>query len=180
MRVDGNLIVGDDTVIDNGAIFTGDAVVGNHARVANYCQIYSGCSSAMTVCGAHGAELTGGMLSDQDSLYTSADSTVLRYLHRLGAGTLCRNLQFDISRTIHRTKGRAEAVPQRLWQRDLLEITAAGRHALHARLPCPIVGAGVLAQGPYRPLLCFAETENRSQKIGEKRNMDGEIADGTF
>ena len=62
VRVEGSLIVGENTVIDNGAIFAGDAVVGSDTRITNYCQIYDGCSIGDNCILDHAAELTGGML----------------------------------------------------------------------------------------------------------------------
>lgn len=160
VRVDGNLIVGDDTVIDNGAIFTGDAVVGNRTRVANYCQIYSGCSIGNDCIVEHGAELTGGMLSDRVYLYHLCEFYGLAgTCTDLGAGTLCGTLRFDDNETIHRTKGRAEAVRSGFGSATFLgDYCRTGVGTLFmpgCRVGSyTVVGAGVLAQGTIPPRSC--------------------------
>lgn len=109
VRVDGNLIVGDDTVIDNGAVFMGDAVVGSRARVRNYCQIYDGCTIGDDCIVDHAAEFLGGMLMNRTYLYHYGEIYgAVGASVDIGAGTVCGTLRFDDGETTHRIGGRRE------------------------------------------------------------------------
>lgn len=176
VRVNGALIVGDDTMIDNGAIFMGDAVVGSRTSISNYCQIYDGCSVGSDCIMDHAAELTGGMLMDKVYLYHYCEffGAVGSYSD-LGAGTLCGTLRFDDNDSIHHTKGRAELVRSGFGSATylgdycrtgvgtlLMPGTRVGAYTM--------LGAGVLAQGniPSRSRVLLEQKQIISEWGAEK------------
>lgn len=157
VRVEGSLIVGDDTVIDNGAVFMGDAVVGSRTRISNYCQIYDGCSVGDDCIMDHAAELIGGMLMDRVYLYHYCEFFgAIGAYSDLGAGTLCGTLRFDDNDSIHRTKGRSELVHSLFGSATYLgDYCRTGVGTLlmpGTRVGAyTALGAGVLAQGNIPP-----------------------------
>lgn len=170
VRVEGNLIVGDHTVIDNGAIFAGDAVVGSDTRIANYCQIYDGCSIGDHCILDHAAELTGGMLQDRVYLYHFCEFYgIIGSYTDLGAGTLCGTLRFDDNETQQRVKGRLE--PSCGGFGDAVYLGDYCRTGVGALLmpgsrigSYSVVGPGVLTQGTLPHRTCLLQEQRQITK----------------
>lgn len=176
VRVDGNLIVGDNTVIDNGAIFAGDAVVGSGTRIANYCQIYDGCSIGDNCILDHAAELIGGLLQDKVYLYHFCEFYgIIGSYTDLGAGTLCGTLRFDDTETRQRVKGRAESscggFGDAVYLGDYCR-TGVGALLMPGSLvgSYSVVGPGVLTRGivPHRTCL-MQEQQQIKTEWGENK-----------
>ncbi|MBD2844003.1 NTP transferase domain-containing protein [Paenibacillus sp. IB182496] len=108
VTIKGSAIVGDDTVIEDGALLLGDHRIGSRTHLANTCLLAPGASVGNGCVVNHCAELDG-LLMDGVYLYhymevygivgTGAD---------LGAATVCGSLRFDDGQTTHRIRGRRE------------------------------------------------------------------------
>ncbi len=155
--VRGNLIVGDDTVIDNGAIFLGNCVVGSRCRIANYCQVYDGCSIGDDCIVDHAAEFLGGMLMDKVYLYHYGEffGAIGSYTD-IGAGTVCGTLRFDDGFAKQCVNGRREPVENPFFNAVYLgDYVRTGVHA--AIMPgCKVgahsvIGSGVVLEEDVPP-----------------------------
>ena len=170
VRVDGNLIVGDNTVIDNGAIFAGDAVVGSNTRIANYCQIYDGCSIGDGCIMEHASELIGGMLQDRVYLYHFCEFYgMIGCCTDIGAGTLCGTLRFDDNETVQRTKGRIDTVcggfGDAIYLGDYCRTGVGALLMPGSRIGSySVVGAGVLTKGTLPHRTCVLQEQHQITK----------------
>lgn len=170
VRVEGNLIVGDNTVIDNGATFSGDAIVGSGTRIANYCQIYDGCSVGDNCILDHAAEFIGGILQDRVYLYHFCEFYgMIGSYTDIGAGTLCGTLRFDDNETRQRVKGRLESFcggfGDAVYLGDYCRTGVGALLMPGSRIGSySVVGPGVLTQGVLPHRACLLQEQHQIQK----------------
>ena len=105
----GNCIIGDDTMIDNGAIIGKDVIIGQRCRIANNCKIGDCSTIGDDSIIDQTAELMEGVLLGKDYLYHHCEFYGLcGEKVDIGAGTICGTLRFDDGETIHMIDGRKE------------------------------------------------------------------------
>ncbi|MEA4911573.1 MAG: NTP transferase domain-containing protein [Oscillospiraceae bacterium] len=110
VTVEGNLIVGDDTVIDNGAMFLGDAYAGARCRITDWCQLYDRTVVGDDCIVGHCCEFLGGVLMDKVYLYHHGELYgMLGNCVDIGAGCVCGTLRFDDREPMHSVRGRRES-----------------------------------------------------------------------
>ncbi len=106
--VRGNLIVGDNTEIDAGAILAGNVIVGADSFVGNYCYIEGGSTIGNRCVVSHCAELSGTIMDNVYLYHYMEIYGLIGESTDIGAATVCGSLRFDDGNTIHRIKGRRE------------------------------------------------------------------------
>ena len=105
--VNGTLIAGANNNITNGAILQGKSYIGDHCRISDYCEIRSSTIGNRCIVG-HGAEMSG-VLFDKVYLYHYCEmSGVFGSATDIGAATVCGTLRFDDRDTPMRVEGRYE------------------------------------------------------------------------
>ena len=108
VTVNGNIIVGDDTLIDNGAVLDGDMIIGDHTRIENYCYIGGGSTVGSRCKILHAAEFDGVLLDGAYLYhYMEIDGLIGKNVD-IGASCVCGTLRFDNKASRHDVCGRKE------------------------------------------------------------------------
>lgn len=108
VTVRGNLIAGDDVLIDTGAIINGDCFIGPGSRVSNGCYLEDGAVIGAGCVVSHGAELDGLLFGGVYLYHYMEIYGIVGENTDIGAATVCGSLRFDDGETSHRIKGRRE------------------------------------------------------------------------
>jgi bifunctional UDP-N-acetylglucosamine pyrophosphorylase/glucosamine-1-phosphate N-acetyltransferase len=106
--IEGNVFIGRQTSVVNGAIVGNAVAIGDYTRISDYCLVgaYSVVGNRCIV--GHGAELEGVMFDGAYLYHYCEISGVVGQSVDIGAATVCGTLRFDDAETIHRIKGRRE------------------------------------------------------------------------
>jgi bifunctional UDP-N-acetylglucosamine pyrophosphorylase/glucosamine-1-phosphate N-acetyltransferase len=108
VKIKGNLWVGKNTTIVDGAIIEGDVVIGDDCHVRRYCQIGKQTSIGNRCVIGHCAEVEGMLMDGVYSYHYGEYWGIIGSGTDLGAATVCGNLRFDDAQTVHLVKGRRE------------------------------------------------------------------------
>ena len=104
----GDLWLGDNSRVLNGAILDGPTVIGRDTIVQNYCQIGSHTTLGNRSHYGHGAEFSGVALDTVYCYHYMEIWGVVGQAVDFGAATVCGNLRFDDQDTTWRINGRPE------------------------------------------------------------------------
>jgi NDP-sugar pyrophosphorylase family protein len=108
----GNLWVGREGSVTNGAILGGNVLVGAGARVRDYAHVGGGSTLGPRSLVGHGAEFDGVLLEGAYLYHYCEISGVLGAAVDIGAASVCGTLRFDDARTVHRFSGHRETPRQ--------------------------------------------------------------------
>jgi bifunctional UDP-N-acetylglucosamine pyrophosphorylase/glucosamine-1-phosphate N-acetyltransferase len=104
----GNLWVGRDASVTNGAILGGNVMVGPGSRVRDYALVGGGSVIGDRCIVGHGAEFDGVLLDGAYLYHYCEISGVLGAAVDIGAATVCGTLRFDDTNTVHTIHGHRE------------------------------------------------------------------------
>ncbi len=104
----GDLWLGAGASVTNGAILEGPLVVGAQTAIRHYCQIGGHSSLGARGVYSHGAEFSGVALETVYCYHYCEIAGVVGQAVDFGAATVCGNLRFDDRDTVWRVQGRAE------------------------------------------------------------------------
>lgn len=108
VKIKGNLWVGANTKIIDGAIIGGDVSIGGESVIREYCRIEGGSSIGSRCVVGHCAEFGGVLMDGAYSYHYGEYWGIIGRSSDLGAATVCGNLRFDDQRTMQRIQGRRE------------------------------------------------------------------------
>lgn len=108
VKIKGNLWLGDNAQVIDGAIVGENCSIGEGAIVREYCRIEAGSSIGARCVVGHCAEFGGILMDGAYSYHYGEYWGIIGRSSDLGAATVCGNLRFDDQRTIHRIQGRRE------------------------------------------------------------------------
>lgn len=107
--VRGNVIIGDDTIIDQGVILEGKLMIGDNCSLLNHCKVHGGSVIGPNNKLDQGFEFLGGLTLNHVYMVHYGEYYGCIGEHSdLGAGTTCGTLRFDDGLTSHVVKGRKE------------------------------------------------------------------------
>lgn len=104
----GNLWLGRNASVTNGAMLGGNVMVGAESRVRDYVQVGGGSVLGARCIVGHGAEFSGVLLDGAYLYHYCELYGVLGTAVDIGAATVCGTLRFDDERTIHTILGHRE------------------------------------------------------------------------
>jgi UDP-N-acetylglucosamine diphosphorylase / glucose-1-phosphate thymidylyltransferase / UDP-N-acetylgalactosamine diphosphorylase / glucosamine-1-phosphate N-acetyltransferase / galactosamine-1-phosphate N-acetyltransferase len=108
VKIKGNLWLGANAQVIDGAIVGENCSIGEGASVREYCRIEAGSSIGARCVVGHCAEFGGILMDGAYSYHYGEYWGIIGRSSDLGAATVCGNLRFDDQRTIHRIGGRRE------------------------------------------------------------------------
>ena len=107
--VRGPIIVGDDTVVDNGVVIGAYSVIGDQCELLNYAKMGEGTTLGHRCKMDQGFEIITGLIMDHVYLVHYGEFYgMIGENTDIGAGTTCGTLRFDDGVTQHTVKGRKE------------------------------------------------------------------------
>ena len=174
VKIKGNLWVGTDTQIIDGAIVGSDTIIGDHCTVRAYCQI-----GEQTVIGhrcvvGHSAEVRGVFFDNVYAYHYGEFFGVAGEAVDFGAGTVCGTLRFDDGPTAHRVGSRREIPLNDSNATYLGDFVRTGVYVIFqpgAKVgPRSVIGAGTLVTGdvPEETLL-YVEQKHTCKKWNTDR-----------
>lgn len=108
VKVSGNIVAGDNVLIENGVTIGGNVLIGDNTRISNYCYISGNSTIGRNCVVDHCAEFSG-IAMDTVYLYHYMEvSGIIGMNTDIGAATVCGGLRFDDGRTMHVVNGRKE------------------------------------------------------------------------
>lgn len=108
VKIKGNLWIGENSRIVDGAIVGGNTSVGKNSVLREYCRIEPNSSIGNHCVVGHAAEFGGILMDGAYSYHYGEYWGVIGRSADLGAATVCGNLRFDDQTTHHVIKGRRE------------------------------------------------------------------------